>query len=259
MRKSFRTLAFVLIASFLKPATAHAADKAPTPWKELATLPAPEAFQAAAADEDVVYAITNDRVAKYDRQTGKKLSTSTGEAKHLNSGFLWEGKLYCAHSNYPQIPERSELKVLDVGTMQLSTFHDFGNYGGSLTWAVRRDDHWWCNFARYGDVNAETFLVKFDETWQEKGRWTYPPEVIKALGRYSLSGGIFQAGTLLATGHDDPILFRLRLPAQGTILQLVEKLSVPFTGQGIASDPKTGGLVGIDRGKRLVIFACPAN
>jgi hypothetical protein len=29
----------------------------------------------------------------------------------------------------------------------------------------------------------------------------------------------------------------------------------PFPGQGIAADPKTGGLVGIDRDKREVVFA----
>lgn len=102
----------------------------------------------------------------------------------INSGFLNEGKLYCAHSNYPRTPERSEIKVLDVETMELSTFKDFGNFGSSLTWAVEWDGHWWCNFARYGKANAETTLVKFDSEWKEKGRWRYPASVIRKLGRY---------------------------------------------------------------------------
>jgi hypothetical protein len=224
-------------------------------WSATATLGAPEANQAAAADEKLVYAIGNTRVAKYDRHTGKRLAISTGDAKHLNSGFLWQGKLYCAHSNYPQTPERSEIKMLDVESMRLSTFKDFGSFGGSLTWAVHHEGHWWCNFARYGKENGETFLAKFDNQWNEKGRWTYPPAVIRELGTYSLSGGLWNDGDILVTGHDDPLFFRLRLPEQGMVLELIETQAVPFTGQGFASDPLSGGLVGINRGKQHVVFA----
>jgi hypothetical protein len=218
-------------------------------------IAAPEAHQAAAADKEFVYAITNSKIAKYDRRTGKRLATSTGEARHLNSGFFWKGKLYAAHSNYPKTPELSEIKVLDVETMKLATFKDFGDYGGSLTWAVRSEGHWWCNFARYGDDNARTFLVKFDEKWNEKGRWTYPPEIVKRLGRYSLSGGIRHGGEFWVTGHDDPVVYRVRLPKKGRVLELAGKLAVPFTGQGIADDSATGGLVGINRGKKQIVFA----
>ena len=233
----------------------HAQSSAPQAWTATGTLAADEAFQAAAADEKFVYAITNSQVAKYDRLTKKRVAVSTGEAKHLNSGFLHGGKLYCAHSNYPQTPERSEIMVLDLETMKLSTFKDFGNFGGSLTWAVYHDDHWWCNFARYRDDNKQTFLVKFEPEWKEKARWTYPAEVIRELGRNSLSGGIWRDGELLVTGHDDPVLFQIRLPKKGSVLELVGKQSIPFTGQGIAHDPKTGGLVGINRAKRQVVFA----
>ncbi|GIS59395.1 MAG: hypothetical protein CM1200mP2_16200 [Planctomycetaceae bacterium] len=52
-------------------------------------------------------------MAKYDRTTGRRIATSTGQAKHLNSGFPWRGRLLCAHSNYPTTPEKSEIKVLD--------------------------------------------------------------------------------------------------------------------------------------------------
>jgi oligopeptidase B len=224
-------------------------------WNKTGVLAAPEANQAAAADEHFVYAIDNTQVAKYDRTTAKRLAVSTGPAKHLNSGFLWEGRLYCAHSNYPRTPELSEIKVLDVKTMELATFKDFGNYGGSLTWAIRHDGHWWCNFARYGADNGQTFLVKFDDAWKVKGRWTYPREVTRELGRYSISGGIWRDGAILVTGHDDAVLFRVRIPKDGAVLEYVDKQSAPFTGQGIAHDPKTGGLVGIQRGKRQVIFA----
>jgi endonuclease/exonuclease/phosphatase family metal-dependent hydrolase len=246
-------LAAALVAASVA-ATAAAEDPQPG-WSQTAAILAPEAIQAAATDETHVYAIASDRVARYDRATGKRLAVSTGEATHLNSGFVWEGRLYCAHSNYPARPERSEIKVLDLDSLALSTFKDFGSFGGSLTWAVRHEGHWWCNFARYGADNRQTFLVKFDADWREAGRWTYPPEVIAELGRNSISGGLWRGERLLATGHDDRALFCLELPAEGTVLKLAGKEAVPFTGQGFAVDPLTGGLVGIDRGQQRILFA----
>jgi hypothetical protein len=47
----------------------------------------------------------------------------------------------------------------------------------------------------------------------------------------------------------------MRLPSGGTVLEFVGKQRAPFTGQGIAQDPKTGGLIGIDRGKKRIVFA----
>lgn len=225
---------------------------------ETRRLDAPEAFQAAAAHEDWVFAIANSQVTKYDRASGKRLAISTGEAKHLNSGFMWEGKLYCAHSNYPLVPEKSEIKVLDLESMKLTTFKDVGNFGGSLTWAVKRgseDETWWCNFARYGADNSKTFLVQFGQDWRELGRWTYPAEALKDIGRNSFSGGIWLNDELLVTDHDNRVIYRLRLPKESSVLEFVAKEPAPFTGQGFAIDPKTGGLVGIDRAKRQLVFA----
>lgn len=226
-------------------------------WQTQRELAAPEAIQAAVADEQFVYAIASQQVAKYDRATGKRIGVSTGQAKHLNSGFLWNGRLLCAHSNYPEKPERSEIKVLDPKTMELSTFRDFGDYGGSLVWIVRHDKHWWCNFAHYGESNAETFLVRFNDDWKESGRWTYPDAVIRHLGSFSLSGGVWFGDELLTTGHDRQELYCLRLPATERILEFVAREDVPFTGQGFAVDPVTGGLVGISRAERKVIFTTP--
>ncbi len=227
----------------------------PAGWVQTRALDAPEAFQAAATHGDWVFAITNSQVAKYDRATGKRSAVSTGEAAHLNSGFIWEDKLYCAHSNYPLVPEKSEIKVLDLKSMKLTTFKDFGNFGGSLTWAVRHEDAWWCNFAHYGDANAKTFVVRLDDEWREQGRWTYPPDILKAIGRNSLSGGIWFKDELLVTDHDNRVIYRLRLPKEGGVLEFIAMAPVPFTGQGFAMDAKTGGLVGINRAKRQVIFA----
>lgn len=225
-------------------------------WQKVKAFAAPEAIQAAVADGQFVYAIASRQIAKYDRQTGERIALSTGDAEHLNSGFMWQGKLLCAHSNYPQRPERSEIKVLDPQSMKLSTFHDFGSYGGSLVWVIRHEDHWWCNFARYGQENAETFLAKFNSEWEELGRWTYPDSVIRHLGTYSLSGGLWLGEELLVTGHDKQELYRLVLPSTGNVLKFISREEVPFTGQGLAVDPSLGGLVGISRAERKVIFAC---
>lgn len=218
------------------------------------TLCAPEANQAAAADERFVYAVGSAVVAKYDRASGMHLAVSTGRAHHLNSGFLWEGRLYCAHSNFPKKPEKSEIMALNTETMVLSTFKDFGKYRGSLTRVARDDDHWWCNFAHYGSNNTKTVLVKLDDQWREQGAWTYPTEVIRDLGKMSISGGVWKDGQLFATGHDKRVIYRLRLPANGNVLDLVDVLESPFPGQGIAVDPKTGGFVGINRAQKEIVF-----
>ena len=75
------------------------------------------------------------------------------------------------------------------------------------------------------------------------------------LGEQQLSGGIWHGDDLLATGHDKKIIYRLRVPKEGKVVEVIEAVPSPFPGRGIAVDPKTGGLVGIDRGKRLVVFA----
>lgn len=218
------------------------------------SLPAPEATQAAVADKEFVYAIASKEIAKYDRNTGEKKAVSIGDARHLNSGFLWEGRVYCAHSNFPQKPEHSEIKALDPVTMKLTTFKDFGASEGSLTWVVRKGDEWWCTFAYYGKDNAKTRLARFSKDWKETGAWTYPPEVVKDLGEYSISGGIWRGEDLLVTGHDRRVLYRLQLPEEGKTLVLKQVLPSPFPGQGIAADPESGGLIGIDRAKKQVIF-----
>ena len=246
-------LALFVAASLLHCATAIADDAAV--WQVVRTLPSQDAHQAAAADERFLYAISSERIARYDRFTDEPAGMSRGPAKHLNSGFLWDGRLYCAHSNFPKLPEESEVKVLDLASMELTTFHKFDNPGGSLTWSIRDGETWWCNFARYGADNAKSFLARYDLDWKETGRWTYPAELVAKLGRNSLSGGILRDGEFLATGHDDPVLFRLAIPKEGNELTLLGTMAVPFTGQGIAIDPRTGGLLGIHRGKKLLLMA----
>jgi hypothetical protein len=246
---AFCLLSFVDCPAYVEAKDPHLA------WKQTRELAVPEADQAAAAEGNYVYAIAGSKIAKVDRKSGDRVAVSTGTAKHLNSGFFWQGKLYCAHSNYPQKPDRSDIKVLDPESMQLETYKDFGESDGSLVWLIRRDDVWWCNFAFYGDENAKTYLVRYENDWQPTGHWTYPAEMQRAMGKFSISGGVWHNDDLLVTDHDSRTLYHLRLPAEGTVLTYIGEISAPFTGQGIAADPVTGGLIGINRGKRQLIFA----
>jgi len=253
MHDLLKTLGLAMFLAFI-PIWAAETD-AKVDYVKTVSLEAKEANQAAAADDRHVYAVDNTVVVKYERATGKRLAASTGAAQHLNSGFLHDGKLYCAHSNYPKTPARSEIKVLDPEKMVLTDFKVFEGDVGSLTWAVHHDGHWWCTFGYYGEDNARTYLAKFDDRWKEVGRWTYPRSVVADLGKYSISGGLWLKDHLLATGHDKKVIYRLRLPKEGKVLEQVDVLASPFPGQGIAVDARTGGLVGIDRAKRAVVFA----
>lgn len=249
-----------------------AAEPVKRGWRLSASFPAPEAHQAAAADDKHVYVISSTTVAAYDRNTGQRQWVSHGgQASHLNSGFLWQGKLLCAHSNYPRQPNTSQIKAVDLSSGELSDFKDFGVSDGSLTWAVRHADAWWCNFAFYGAEQQKTRLVRYDDQWRETGSWTYPPPLYRLLGQYSLSGGIWHGDTLLVTDHDHPVVYRLRLPSTGAELEWIDRRTAPFTGQGFAIDPAGNSasgdadaddlnlaLIGINRSKRLVIFAQPA-
>lgn len=249
------TALFCLLIAHGWAVVAEVGSSTPLSWRQTGALPAPEANQAAAAWGEYAYAITNRVVAKYDRQSGQRVAVSSGEAHHLNSGFFWEGRLYCAHSNFSNKPDRSDIKVLDPQSMELTTYKDFGQSDGSLTWAVRHDGKWWCCFAFYGADNPKTYLACFDDHWREQGRWRYPPEIVARMGRSSISGGIWWSDSLLVSGHDARELHRLQLPAQGDVLEYVETIPAPFTGQGFAVDPVTGGLVGIDRIRRQILFA----
>jgi len=225
-------------------------------WEEAGRVESKFAHQAAAADETSVYAVSSTTVARHDRTTGKLLSSGTAPSvKHLNSAFVHAGKVYCAHSNYPKKPEESDIRVFDPATAELAVHHKFVEPPGSIVWCVRDGKRWWCCFAHYGADNAMTVLVRFEDGWKESGRWTFPKKVVDDWDAMSASGGIFFEGSLLVTHHHFKVLYRLKVPDEPGELQFTDALASPFPGQGIAVDPKTGGLVGIDRSKRSVVFA----
>jgi hypothetical protein len=138
----------------------------------------------------------------------------------------------------------SQIMVLDPDTMSLEVFKSFGEYRGSLTWAVHDEQHWWCTFAHYGETNYQTVLVKLDDQWNERGIWSFPSEVVKDLRKASISGGLWYQGQLLATGHDRRVIYRLRLPTCSNLSMCCrrrsqDKVSPPIR-QPAASSELTG-------------------
>ncbi len=124
--------------------------------------------------------------------------------------------------------------VLDPLKMELKTFHSFGASEGSLTWAIKHNEHWYCNFAYYDQQNDRSYLAKFNQDWKELQRWKYPAELLKKLGQHSLSGGIKQQQELLVTGHDEPVIFRLQFPDdKQSELKLLGEQRAPITGQAL--------------------------
>lgn len=227
-------------------------------WTTARLMASPHATQAAAADGQSVYAISSTTIARYDRATGRLMATATTpDTKHLNSGFVHEGKVWCAHSNYPAVPHESDIRVYDPASGSLAVHQVFREPAGSLVWCVMREGRWWCCFAHYGDDNADTVLVEYEQGGfdRERRRFTFPPEVVADWDGMSGSGGIWDGDTLLVSHHHVRVLYRLQLPEKGDQLRLIEALHCPFPGQGFAADPLTGGLVGIDRGRRAVVFA----
>ncbi|QEL15193.1 endonuclease [Limnoglobus roseus] len=232
-------------------------------WVAAATTASEHAHQAAAADDRFLYAVSSTHVARYDRTTGKLAGTgTTKDTKHLNSAFVWKGKVYCAHSNYPATPEASDIRVYDLADDSVKVHHTFEKPPGSLVWCVREpaDQFWWCCFAHYGKDNPQTILLKMDEHFKELDRWTFPKIVVDDWDAMSASGGLWDGDTLLVTHHHFKVLYRLKLPAKGGELEFVEALTCPFPGQGIAVDPKVpGGLVGIDRDRKAIVSATKAK
>lgn len=231
-------------------------------------LDAPEAVQAVAVDNTHFYAIANWTIGKYDKQSGERVASwrasSQTPLRHLNSGVVLGGKLYCANSNFPKYPPVSSVEIFDTDSLEHIGNHSFGIYEGSLTWVDLHDDAWWCVFAHYSErVNKDphalphtyTSLVKFDRQWRRMAGWVFPEQVLNRFDPHSCSGGGWGTdGKLYCTGHDRGELYRLRLPKAGSELILETTIQAPITGQGVAWDKhQPGKLFGIDRSQRQVI------
>lgn len=244
-------LRLLVVCSFAWGVSLFSAEPA-TDWmsEEIARFPTVEATQGVAVDGEFFYGITNRQIGKYRKNDGKRVTgwkdEKGGPLIHLNAGYVQDGKLICAHSNFPGVPMFSSLEIWDVQTLKHVDSHSFGIGPGSLTWTTEKDGVRYACFADYawkssGNPNkgpAYTQLVRYDDQWRNIGGWGFPRELIAQFGQSSSSGGAFgPGGFLYATGHDEKELYVLDFPEAGSTLRWIATVPVPWEGQAFAFDP----------------------
>lgn len=256
---------FTALAAIIFSCAGFASGAEPRAWQheELRRFPAAEAKQGVAVDAEFFYAIDNHAIGKYRKDTGTRVAGwdggPAGRIKHLNAGVVLDGKLYCAHSNFPALPEQSSVEIWDTATMQPVGEHPFAKPPGSLTWVDRRDGAWFACFAHYKKTSdpARTRVVKFDAEWMPLATWSFPAALIARFAGNSSSGGAFgPGGRLFVTGHDARELYVLDLPANGSVLSWSTTVPISAAGQAFAWDPSAAGvLYSIERKTREVIVS----
>lgn len=226
---------------------------------------APEARQGVAVDREHLYAVTNDTIAKYDKASGARLGEWRGDRRrfpHINSCTVIVEELVCANSNFPSVPQWSSVEFFDPRSLTHRRSVPLGPGRGSLTWVERREGAWFATFANYDGTGGEpardhryTTLVRFDDDWRQTGAWSFPATVLERFAPMSSSGGGFGPdGLLYVTGHDNPELYVLRLPAAGAELEHVATLSAPIEGQAIDWDETASReLYGISRATGTIL------
>jgi hypothetical protein len=232
--------------------------------------------QGVAVDEKYFYAISNTRIVKCDKGTGKVISTWQANRKekayehfkHMNSGTVIEGRLYCAHSRYSADPNDCTVEIWNVKEEKLTheeTIH-MPRKHGSLTWIDRRSDgSWWMCYAVYGKKNKDTKLVKYqykDGKFMEVENWVFPEEVVGNWGNMSCSGGSWGPdGYLYTTGHDHARVHVLKIDKTNKLSYVRTEKDVGFFGQAIAWDrfSKKPILWGIVRNKHISLTLIPGK
>ena len=243
-----KRLAISLCASlsfFAAPAEAGAT------LEQIAEFQVPEANQGIGVDDKHFYAIDNRAIAKYDKKTGKLVKKWAGDKDgpiiHLDSAMIMNGRIYCAHSNYPQWPMTSSVEIWDAETLEHVGSHSFGIERGSLTWIDWHDGHWWMTFANYDRPfgpnktpyghKIATQMVKMTPDFRVVQAWVMPKAILDRFEEMSNSGGSWGPdGYLYLSGHDPAEIYKMRLPKAGSVLELVEVLPMNIRGQGIAWD-----------------------
>jgi outer membrane protein assembly factor BamB len=268
----------LLMLGLLGLATASAADKGKPELplvstgkyqhEELKRFVAPEANQGVVVDAEFIYVITNTAIGKYRKDTfervGEWKEDKGGPFIHMNAGIMHQGKLMCAHSNFPGVPMTSSIETFDPVTMTHVGTHSLGIDSGSLTWFAWHKGHWYACFAHYSRSKAGTGrdplwteLVRFDSEWRRTGGWIFPPRILEIFGGSSCSGGsISPDGTVFITGHDAKQLFVLKFPQAGSVMEWVDTVPITAEGQAFSWDPvKPGVFYGIIRKTKEVVIS----
>lgn len=254
-------------AGLLLFSTPALADPSDLRASELRRFAAEEANQGVAIGESRFFAIDNNRIAAYDRETGARLAEWSGDPDmfvHLNSCVVEARQLVCAHSNYPDVPMASSVEWFDADTLRHLRSHSFGLGIGSLTWIVPKDGYWWAAFANYDGRGGEpgrgyrfTTLVKFDRDFARQESWLFPDTVLERFAPRSSSGGVWGDDDLLyITGHDRREVYVLALPEAGSSLKHVATVAIETAGQAIAWDAHAARtLWSIDRERREIVVS----
>lgn len=258
-------LKIVILSVYLTTSIASQAQKV----TEIRRFQVSQVQQGVAVDQTHFYVINNHSLTRHTKSDGKQVAAwqdTTSLLKHMNSGVVIGQKLYCTHSNYPDVPMASSLEIFDTRTLCHIGTHSFGLFPGSVTWADFYQGYWWVAFANYskkvmaeGRDNRWTTLVKFSSTWQQLESWAFPANVLQSFAPYSTSGGTWGSdGLLYCTGHDKLELYVLKLPERGPTLQYVKTIPTISEGQAFAIDRSVKNklvLYGITRNDNYVIVS----
>lgn len=251
-----RSLAKWLLCGLVNLAAAGA--MAAPVLEQTAEFRVPEANQGVGVDAQHFYAVDNTTIAKYDKRTGRLVGKWQGPKEgpivHLDSAMVMNGKIYAAHSNYPEWPMTSSLEIFDADSMTHVGTHSFGIRWGSLTWVDWHNGSWWMTFANYDRPlgpnktpyghKVNTVMVQFDKDLRPMQSWTLPKAILDRFEDMSNSGGSWGPdGDLYLSGHDPAEIYRMRLPKAGSVLELVQIIPMNIRGQGIAWDRSQPGVI----------------
>lgn len=227
---------------------------------------AAEAGQGAAADAESYFAIVNTRIGKYAKDSGELLARferpGNGPVRHLNSCYAREQMLYCANSNFPELPMASSIEVFDADSLEPSKSLSLGVLEeGSLTWFDELADGWIAGFAHYDERGGLEYkdhsfaaIVRYDRQWRRLGGWMIPDTAIERMKPHAASGGaIGPDGFLYLTGHDRTEMYVMGAPQMGPKLVHFATINIEIEGQAFAFDPSAERVVyGISRPNREV-------
>jgi hypothetical protein len=256
-------------------ATAPAPVRALGRFETIARFTTPAARQGVCADADHVYVVDDRLIAKFDKKTHAEVARfetpRDGPIIHMNSLSLHDGRLYAAHSNYPEDPMLSSIEIFDPATLRHVGSHSFGFMPGSLTTYEWHDGSWWAIWANYSRVFGRnqrpygnthwTHLTRLAPDMRQTAGWSFPVDVLTRSEPMSISGASWgpglpgHAGPLFwCTGHDHKEVYALRLPRQGMRLERITTIPIEAEGQAIAWDKADPNVLWmIIRSKREVV------
>ncbi len=215
---------------------------------------APEARQGVAVDDKYVYAIVNTIIGKYDKTSGELISRWTsprgGPIRHINSCYAADQKLWCANSNFPEVPMGSSVEIFDAVTMTHLESHSLGLLEeGSLTFFEPYGDGYLAGFAHYDATGGTGYkgsrygaLFTYDARWRRTGGWLIPEAVQARMAPHAASGGsIGPDGLLYLLGHDRTEMYVLAKPRLGPSLLHVATIDIAAEGQALVWDRSVPG------------------